>query len=264
MRRAGRFCWRAAASPPRCAPGLRARDFVEVETTALQVSPGNETHLHAFATELIGPGGERHRALPAHLAGICLQEAVWPRAKRAFSILPACSATASAGTCIIRNSHCSNGTGRMSLTRRCGPIARACWRKPRAATGSKRFEFRGRSVDPFAEPERVTVAEAFARHAGIDLLATIEAGQGDRVPDLPRRRRRPALPSVPATTGATSSAACWSSASSRSSATAAPRYYMSTRCRWPRWRAPSRAATRWPSVSSFMPAASNWPTASAN
>ena len=25
--------------------------FVEVETAALQVSPGNETHLHAFATD---------------------------------------------------------------------------------------------------------------------------------------------------------------------------------------------------------------------
>ena len=36
-----------------------ARDFVEVETATMQVSPGNETHLHAFATELIGPGGER-------------------------------------------------------------------------------------------------------------------------------------------------------------------------------------------------------------
>src|SRR5450432_140182 len=35
------------------------RDFVEVETATLQVSPGNETHLHAFATDLIGPGGER-------------------------------------------------------------------------------------------------------------------------------------------------------------------------------------------------------------
>ena len=33
--------------------------FVEVETAALQVSPGNETHLHAFATALVGPGGER-------------------------------------------------------------------------------------------------------------------------------------------------------------------------------------------------------------
>src|SRR5688572_10792280 len=31
--------------------------FVEVEAAALQVSPGNETHLHAFATDLIGAGG---------------------------------------------------------------------------------------------------------------------------------------------------------------------------------------------------------------
>jgi len=36
-----------------------ARDFVEVETAALQVSPGNEAHLHAFATEAIGPDGAR-------------------------------------------------------------------------------------------------------------------------------------------------------------------------------------------------------------
>ena len=44
-------------------------------------------------------------------------------------------------------------------------------------TGSKRFEFRGRSVDPDAEPERVTVAEAFARHAGVNLLATCRQGK---------------------------------------------------------------------------------------
>jgi len=36
-----------------------AQGFIEVETAALQVSPGNETHLHAFATELFVPGGER-------------------------------------------------------------------------------------------------------------------------------------------------------------------------------------------------------------
>src|SRR5690554_756210 len=36
-----------------------ARDFVEVEPAILQVSPGNEAHLHAFATEIRGPAGER-------------------------------------------------------------------------------------------------------------------------------------------------------------------------------------------------------------
>src|SRR5215510_4170715 len=36
-----------------------ARDFVEVETAALVRSPGNETHLHAFASDLITPAGTR-------------------------------------------------------------------------------------------------------------------------------------------------------------------------------------------------------------
>src|SRR6185295_4395781 len=36
-----------------------ARDFAEVETAILQPSPGNEAHLHAFATELIDPGEKR-------------------------------------------------------------------------------------------------------------------------------------------------------------------------------------------------------------
>src|ERR1700741_598650 len=35
-----------------------AQGFVEVETSILQVSPGNETHLHAFATELVALGGD--------------------------------------------------------------------------------------------------------------------------------------------------------------------------------------------------------------
>ena len=34
---------------------------------------------------------------------------------------------------------------------------------------------RARTADPFAEPERLTVAEAFDRYAGIDLLATVDA-----------------------------------------------------------------------------------------
>src|SRR6476660_9007976 len=38
-----------------------AEDFVEVETAALQVSPGNEIHLHAFATDLIGSDGITQR-----------------------------------------------------------------------------------------------------------------------------------------------------------------------------------------------------------
>src|SRR5216683_4434348 len=35
------------------------QDFVEVETATLVPSPGNETHLHAFATDLVAPSGAR-------------------------------------------------------------------------------------------------------------------------------------------------------------------------------------------------------------
>jgi lysyl-tRNA synthetase class 2 len=46
--------------------------------------------------------------------------------------------------------------------------------------GSRQFSWQGRTVDPFAGPERITVAEAFARHAGIDLLATLTESGPDR------------------------------------------------------------------------------------
>jgi lysyl-tRNA synthetase class 2 len=48
------------------------------------------------------------------------------------------------------------------------------------ATGIGQFSFRGRTADPFAEPELLTVAAAFERYAGIDLLSTIANGEGDR------------------------------------------------------------------------------------
>jgi lysyl-tRNA synthetase class 2 len=48
------------------------------------------------------------------------------------------------------------------------------------AAGASEFSFRGKTIDPFAAPERLTVADAFTRHAGIDILATVNGGKGDR------------------------------------------------------------------------------------
>ena len=43
------------------------------------------------------------------------------------------------------------------------------------------FSFRGRECDLRAEPERLTVAQAFTWHAGVELLDTLSAGgEGDR------------------------------------------------------------------------------------
>ena len=165
-----------------------ARDFVEAETAILQVSPGNEAHLHAFATELIGDAGRmplylhtspefaakkllaageprlftfarvfrnRERSALHHPEFTMLE---WYRANEPYDVLiDDCAALLAAAA---------------------------------DAAGTTRFAFRGREADPFAKPERLTVAEAFARYANIDLLSTVDdrdalaaaaAGQGIRI-----------------------------------------------------------------------------------
>ena len=81
------------------------------------------------------------------------------------------------------------------------------------ATGIGQFSFRGRTADPFAEPEMLTVASAFERFAGIDLLATIDGRR--RRPARWRRRPRRGCGSPTTTPGRTSSARCWSSTSNQ-------------------------------------------------
>jgi lysyl-tRNA synthetase class 2 len=155
-----------------------ARDFLEVETAALQVSPGNETHLHAFATELISPGGERR---PLYL-----------RTSPEF----ACKKLLAAGEMrifdfarVFRNRergalhhpeftmlewYRANEPYETLMDDCAALIAEAA-----RAAGAKQFTFRDKTIDPYAAPERVTVTEAFERHAGVDLLATVSNGQSD-------------------------------------------------------------------------------------
>jgi lysyl-tRNA synthetase class 2 len=156
-----------------------AQDFIEVETGALQVSPGNETHLHAFATTLTAPDGAGSR--------------LYLRTSPEF----ACKKLLAAGerrivefARVFRNRERGvlhhpeftmiewyrAGAPYPTLMADCAAIL-ACAAK---AAETKELRFGGRSADPFAAPERLTVAEAFARFAGIDLLATLGGGEPDR------------------------------------------------------------------------------------
>jgi elongation factor P--(R)-beta-lysine ligase len=156
-----------------------ARDFTEVETGALQVSPGNETHLHAFATELIDSGGERHPLYLGTSPEFACKKLLAAGETRIFNFAR-----------VFRNRergdlHHPEFT-MLEWYRATEPYeilwddCAALIAEAARVIGIKCFESRGRSADPFAEPERMTVAEAFAQHTGIDLLATIEKGQGDR------------------------------------------------------------------------------------
>ncbi len=153
--------------------------FIEVETAALQVSPGNETHLHAFATDLIRPDTERRGALPAHLAGIRLQEAARRRRDPDFRFRPGVPQSgarrAASPEFTLLEWYRANEPYEMLMDDCAALMAEAA-----TAAGTKQFSFRGKTVDPFAAPERLTVAEAFARYAGVDLLSTVTGDEGDR------------------------------------------------------------------------------------
>ena len=155
-------------------------DFVEVETAALQVSPGNEAHLAAFATEAVGPDGTRSPLYLHTSPEFACKKLLAAGEQRIFSLGP-----------VYRNRERGPlhhpeftmlewyrvGETYESLMQDCAALLVL------AATraGTTRFSFRGRDCDPFAEPERLTVADAFTHHAGMDLLATVAAdGATDR------------------------------------------------------------------------------------
>ncbi len=153
--------------------------FVEVETSVLQVSPGNETHLHAPRTEILRPDGSRASRYLRTSPEFACKKLLAAGEKRIFEFAR-----------VFRDRergdlHLPEFT-MLEWYRAGAPydaimadtvvvIARAA-----QATGIGTFSFRGRTCDPFAEPELLTVAGAFERFAGIDLLATILGDEGDR------------------------------------------------------------------------------------
>jgi lysyl-tRNA synthetase class 2 len=168
-----------------------ARAFTEVETAILQVSPGNEAHLHAFATELVASDARRS-ALYLHtspeFAAKKLLAAGEPRLFTFARVFRNRERTALHHPEFTMLEWYRVDEPYGVLIEDCAALLRAA----AEAAGTRRFAYRGREADPFAAPERITVAEAFTRHAGIDLLATLDdrdalaraaAGQGMRVAD---------------------------------------------------------------------------------
>ncbi|RJT20761.1 EF-P lysine aminoacylase GenX [Mesorhizobium waimense] len=156
------------------------RDFIEVTTAALQVSPGNEAHLSAFATEAIGPDAIRSplylhtspefackKLLAAGEQRIFSLGAVWRNRERGPLHHPEFTMLEWYRVGETYESLMADCAALLALA-----AERAC---------AKTFRFRGREADPFVEPERLSVADAFSRYAGIDLLATVAAdGSTDR------------------------------------------------------------------------------------
>ncbi|MCA8902607.1 MAG: EF-P lysine aminoacylase GenX [Hyphomonas sp.] len=156
---------------------FEAEGFLEVECAALQVSPGNETHLHAFATEFRTDDG-----------------AVSPLYLHTSPEFAAKKLLAAGETRIV-------DFARVFRNREAGPLhspeftmvewyrtgadlgrimadSVALCREAMKASGRAEFSWKGMTCDPMAEAEHLTLFEAFERYAGIDLEALLDDRAG--------------------------------------------------------------------------------------
>ena len=241
---------------------FRKRGFLEVETPALQVSPGNEVHLHAFATELVTPAADRQPLYLHTSPEFTCKKLLAAGEARVFSL------------------------GHVFRNRERGPLhhpeftmlewyrsnepyealmqdCAAILDEAAKAAGSLQFQWRGHTADPYAAPERLGVADAFTKFAGIDLLATLSvrrarprrAGERGARGRHSIRRRRHLVGRVQPRAGRTH----------RAEARPRPRRAARPLSLAGGGAGPSPTAIRgWRSASSFTSAASSWPTASPN
>jgi elongation factor P--(R)-beta-lysine ligase len=150
-----------------------SQSFVEVDTAALQISPGNEAHTNAFCTEIIDDAGVKSSLYLHCSPEFAAKKLLAAGEKRIFSFAH-----------VFRNRQRGRlhhpeftmlewyraGEPYRRLVEDCkGLLAQTV-----AAAGSRDLNFAGRIADPFAEPEILTVVEAFDRYAGIDLAATFD------------------------------------------------------------------------------------------
>ncbi|HEX4111173.1 MAG TPA: EF-P lysine aminoacylase EpmA [Stellaceae bacterium] len=148
-----------------------ARGFVEVETPALQRSPGMEPHLQAFATEWHHPG---EGATPLYLhtspefAMKKLLAAGMPKIFQLARVFRDGERSPTHHPEFTMLEWYRAGAGYRDLMTDCEDLLRACL----AAAEATDFRWKDRRCDPTRPFERLSMAEAFRRYCGIDLLAT--------------------------------------------------------------------------------------------
>ena len=152
---------------------LADEGFIEVDPAALQVSPGNEAHLHGFATEAIGNDGVARpmylhtspefamkKLLAAGEVRIAAFAHVWRNRERGPLHSPE----------FTMLEWYRVGEGYDQLMVDCAAMLRASAK----AAGALVLRYRDRVCDPFAEFERISVVDAFG-NAGLGC-----AGSGQR------------------------------------------------------------------------------------
>lgn len=153
---------------------LAGEGFTEVDPAALAISPGNEAHLHGFRTEAIGNDGmpremylhtspefAMKKLLAAGERRIHAFSHVWRNRERGALHSPEFT--------MLEWYRVGEGYEVLMAD------TLAFLRLAAKEAGASVLRFRDRTCDPFLEPERLSVGEAFHVHAGVDLMASIGA-----------------------------------------------------------------------------------------
>jgi lysyl-tRNA synthetase class 2 len=152
---------------------FEGQGFTEVEPAALQLSPGNEAHIGGFATDFVTPDGLRQRYFLHSSPEFACKKLLAAGEEKIYALTP-----------VWRNGERGPlhhpeftmlewyraHTSYSALMEDC----RAILERAAKTAGVSAFSYRGMTCDPFAEPERLTLCEAFARFAEIDLAACLD------------------------------------------------------------------------------------------
>jgi len=163
------------------------RDFIEVDTAILQISPGNETHISAFETQFVDDTGAKHPFFLHSSPEFACKKLLAAGEERIFSLGH-----------VFRN-HERGPLHHPEFTmlewyrasepyEQLGRDCTALLKHVAAKLGVKALTFRGISADPMAEPEYLPVTEAFSRYAEVDLLPTLESGGRDLLAEAAREK----------------------------------------------------------------------------
>jgi len=151
--------------------------FIEVETAALQISPGNETHLHAFKTVHTRPDGT---TMPLYLhtsPEFACKKLLAAGEQKIFTFAPT-----------YRNReqgplHAAEftmlewyevGAEYTALMHHCREILRITASTAQThMTQTQTWCYRDKTADPFAEPTRIDVAQKIAAVTGINIADTL-------------------------------------------------------------------------------------------
>jgi elongation factor P--(R)-beta-lysine ligase len=148
------------------------RGYVEVETPALQVSPGLEPHLQAFATELHDPIDARRERRYLHTSPEYAMKklivAGMPRIWQLVHVFRNAEHSATHHAEFSMLEWYRAGASYRDLMKECTALIRDC----QSAARVEVLAWRGRTADARRGWRRLSVAEAFREHCGIDLLAT--------------------------------------------------------------------------------------------